>query len=81
MSNGILAADIIYNNSIQILAELEIEPQAIPLVMGAVTQRLDQFALSDMGRTIMEMREVTEHRHEQPAVQDTSDDESEVDNG
>ena len=45
MVDALQAADEIYNAALQILSAHQVDAKAVPLVMGAVAQRLDSFAL------------------------------------
>ena len=56
MQHAIEAADLIYNDALQILSQMEVDPQLIPLVMGTVTQRLESFAIGDMARELSALK-------------------------
>lgn len=56
MQNAIEAADLIYNDALQIMSQLEVDPKLIPLVMGTVTQRLESFAIGDMARELSALK-------------------------
>ena len=44
------AADEIYSTALQILNHYEVDAKAVPLVMAAAAQRLEQFAIGAMAR-------------------------------
>lgn len=54
------AADVIYNNALQILSEAKVDPKLIPLVMGTVTQRLECFAMGAMAHELAAKGEAEE---------------------
>ncbi len=80
MQNTLTAVDAIYSNALQILSELNVSPQEIPLVMGTVTQRLDQFALYDMNRIIRELK-TDDDVDDESSNQADNEQRNEVDNG
>lgn len=52
MENAIMAADEIFNVALQILNERQLDAKLVPLVMGAVSHRLDAFAIGEMAREL-----------------------------
>lgn len=52
MHHAIEATDIIYNDALQVVSQLGVDPKLIPLIMGTVTQRLESFAIGDLAREL-----------------------------
>lgn len=57
---ALIAADEIYGVALQILNEHKVEPMAVPLVMGTVTQRLECFAMGAMAHELAAKGEAEE---------------------
>ena len=52
MHEALIAADEIYNIALQILNSHQVDAKLVPLIMGAVTQRLECFAIGAMAREL-----------------------------
>lgn len=51
-----MAADEIFNVALQILNERQLDAKLVPLVMGAVSHRLDAFAIGAMARELSDAK-------------------------
>lgn len=60
MLNALQATDEIYNAALQILSAHQVDAKAVPLVMGAVAQRLDSFALGAMAHELAALQPIEE---------------------
>lgn len=52
MENALTATDEIYSVALQILNQHQVDAKLVPLIMGAVTQRLECFAIGAMAREL-----------------------------
>lgn len=55
-----MAADEIFNVALQILNERQLDAKLVPLVMGAVSHRLDAFAIGEMARELSDAKRQSE---------------------
>lgn len=55
-----MAADEIFNVALQILNERQLDAELVPLVMGAVSHRLDAFAIGEMARELSDAKRQSE---------------------
>ena len=53
---AIVAANEIYNTSLQILNHYQIDAEAVPIVVESAAHRLEAFALEGMARELVELR-------------------------
>lgn len=52
MHEALIAADEIYNITLQIMNSHQVDAKLVPLIMGSVTQRLECFAIGAMAREL-----------------------------
>lgn len=76
MEKHLIAADEIYNVSLQILNENRVDAEAVPLIVATAMQRLEAFAIGAMARELSEMK--TKEDNENTTAEDI---EKEVDDG
>ena len=60
MHEALIAADEIYNVALQVMNNHQVDAKLVPLIMGAVTQRLECFAIGAMARELVKPEETEE---------------------
>lgn len=74
MEKHLIAADEIYNVSLQILNENRVDAEAVPLITATAMHRLEAFAIGAMARELSEMKSKEDNENTAEDIEKEVDD-------